>query len=104
MGGYSNKHVVDERFVVKVPNTYSLEKVGPVLCAGVTLYDPLKHWGATKGGLKVGIVGLGGLGLMGVKLAKAMGNEVSVISSSPNKAEAAKNIGADNFILITDAA
>jgi uncharacterized zinc-type alcohol dehydrogenase-like protein len=56
-----------------------------LLCAGITLYDPLKHWGALKGGLKIGIAGLGGLGLMGVKLALAMGNEVTVISSSPSK-------------------
>ena len=76
MGGYANKHVVDERFVVKVPKGYALDKAGPVLCAGITLFDPLKHWGALKGGLRVGIAGLGGLGLMGVKLAKAMGNHV----------------------------
>ncbi len=66
------------------------------------MYSPLKHWGATKGGMNVGIIGIGGLGQMGVRLAKAMGNEVTAISTSPNKAEIAKEIGATNFVISKD--
>lgn len=82
-GGYTNKHIVNERFVIKIPDNYPSDAAGPVFCAGVTLYDPLKHWGALKGGMKIGVAGFGGLGLMGVKLAIAMGNEVVVLSTSP---------------------
>lgn len=71
--------------MIKIPEGYPLEKAGPLLCAAITLFDPLKNWNALNGGLKIGIAGLGGLGMMGVKLAVAMGNEVTVISSSPNK-------------------
>jgi uncharacterized zinc-type alcohol dehydrogenase-like protein len=85
LGGYSNKHVVDERFVIKIPKGYDLEKAGPIFCAGITLYDPLKHWGATKGGLNIGIAGFGGLGVMGVKIAIALGNKVTVLSTSSSK-------------------
>lgn len=73
-GGYTNKNIVHEKFVIKVPDNYPSEHAGVIFCAGVTLYDPLKHWGATKGGLNIAIAGFGGLGLMGVKLAVAMGN------------------------------
>jgi alcohol dehydrogenase (NADP+) len=66
-GGYTTRNVVDEKFVIKVPENYPIESAGVILCAGITLYDPLKHWGALKGGLKIGIAGFGGLGLMGVK-------------------------------------
>ncbi len=68
------------------------------------MYSPLKHWGANKGGLNVGIIGIGGLGQMGIRLAKAMGNNVTAISTSPNKAEMAKEIGANNFVISTDKA
>jgi len=100
-GGYSGHHTVPERFIVKVPEGYPLESAGPVFCAGVTMFCPLSNWGADKGGKRVGIVGIGGLGQMGVQLAKAMGNTVTAISTSPNKKEAAMEIGADNFVVST---
>lgn len=80
-----------ERFAVKIPDTIPIDKAGPIMCAGITLYDPLKYWGATSGKkMTVGIVGIGGLGTMGLKLAKALGHTVVAVSSSPNKAEIAK--------------
>lgn len=81
-----------------------MEFAGPVFCAGVTMYSPLKHWGATKGGMNIGIVGIGGLGQMGVRLAKVMGNTVTAISTSPNKEAVAKSIGASNFVVSKDEA
>lgn len=77
------------------------------MCAGITLYDPLEHWGAAKEGAKkmcIGIIGIGGLGTMGIKMAKAMGHRVVAISTSPNKADLAKSKGADGFVVSTDAA
>ena len=77
-----------------------MEKAGPILCAGITMYDPLKHWGAAGDKqLTVGIVGIGGLGTMGIKLAKALGNKVVAISSSENKEQLAKEKGADVFVV-----
>jgi D-arabinose 1-dehydrogenase-like Zn-dependent alcohol dehydrogenase len=82
----------------------SLEVVGPVLCAGITLFDPLRHWGATKPGAKmtVGVIGVGGLGTMGIKLAKAYGHHVVAVSTSPNKEAMAKEKGADTFVVSKD--
>ncbi|WP_294393939.1 NAD(P)-dependent alcohol dehydrogenase [uncultured Sphingomonas sp.] len=92
-GGYSNTIVVREDFVLKVPETLPIEAAAPILCAGVTTYSPLKHWGV-KPGHKVGIVGLGGLGDMAVKLAKAMGAEVTVFTTTKEKVAEAEKLGA----------
>lgn len=100
-GGYSNYFVVDADYAVTVPDNLDLAGVAPLLCAGITLYSPLKHWGAGAG-MKVGIVGLGGLGHMGVKFAKALGANVSVFSHSPNKESDALAMGADHFIVTKD--
>lgn len=100
-GGYSEKIVVDEDFILRVPDNLDLAAAAPLLCAGVTTWSPLKHWNVGEGH-KVGIVGIGGLGHMGVKLAKAMGAHVVVITTSPSKVEDAKRLGADEVILSTD--
>jgi len=102
-GGYSNNFVVDADYAVHVPENLDLSGVAPLLCAGITLYSPLKHWGA-KAGMKVGIVGLGGLGHMGVKFAKALGSHVTVFSHSPNKEKDARAMGADEFVVTKDPA
>ena len=96
-GGYSTHIVVNEKFTLHVPETLDLKGVAPLLCAGITTYSPLRHWKVGKGH-KVAIVGLGGLGHMGVKLAAAMGAEVTVLSTSDNKEADAKRLGATNFI------
>ena len=102
-GGYSDHIVVDEGFVLKVGHhADDLAAVAPLLCAGITTYSPLKHWKVGPG-QKVGIVGLGGLGHMGVKIAAAMGAEVYVFSTSPNKREDAKRLGAVELIVSKDA-
>jgi len=101
-GGYSSSYTVNQRYLIKIPKSYPLESAGPLFCAAITMYSPLAHWGAIKGGKNVGIVGIGGLGQMGVQLAKAMGNKVTAISTSPNKKETALEIGADNFVVSTD--
>jgi len=103
-GGYSGSQTVHQRFIIKVPEGFPLEAAGPVFCAGITMYSPLCHWGVKAGGKRVGIIGIGGLGQMGVRLAKAMGNTVTAISTSPGKEAAAREIGADNFVISTDAA
>jgi len=100
-GGYSERVVVDEDFVLRVPENLDLAATAPLLCAGITTYSPLKHWNVGAG-MNVGIVGIGGLGHMGVKLAKAMGAYVVVITTSIAKAEDAKRLGADKVILSTD--
>src|SRR5215204_3320086 len=100
-GGYSESIVVDEAFVLRVPEKLDLAATAPLLCAGITTYSPLKHWNVGPG-KKVGVVGLGGLGHMGVKLAKAMGAEVFVFTTSPSKVEDAKRLGADEVILSKD--
>ena len=102
-GGYSESIVVDERFVLKVPANLNLAGVAPLLCAGITTYSPIKRWGDIKG-KKVGVVGLGGLGHMGVKFAKALGAQVVVFTTSPKKKDDALRLGADEVIVSTDPA
>jgi alcohol dehydrogenase (NADP+) len=101
-GGYSDSVVVDERFVLKVPKNLDLAGAAPLLCAGITTFSPLHHWGVTKG-KKVGIVGLGGLGHMGVKFAHALGAHVVLFTTSPNKKDDALRLGADEVIVSRDA-
>jgi uncharacterized zinc-type alcohol dehydrogenase-like protein len=101
-GGYSTHVVVDENYVLHMPATLDLAASAPLLCAGITTYSPLRHWKAGPG-KKVGIVGLGGLGHMGVKLAHAMGAHVVMITSSPSKVPDAKALGADEVIVSRDA-
>jgi alcohol dehydrogenase (NADP+) len=91
-GGYSDSIVVDERYVLRVPNGLSPAGAAPLLCAGITTYSPLRHWNVKKG-QKVGIVGLGGLGHMGVKFAKAFGANVILFTTSPNKTADAIRLG-----------
>ena len=102
-GGYSNNIVVDEAYALKVSADQNLEGVAPLLCAGITTYSPLRRF-KVGAGQKVGIVGLGGLGHMGVKLAASMGAEVTVFSTSPSKEEDAKKLGAHNFVISRDEA
>jgi uncharacterized zinc-type alcohol dehydrogenase-like protein len=97
-GGYSDSVVVDERFVLRVPDNLAPAGAAPLLCAGITTYSPLRHAGVTKG-QKVGVVGLGGLGHMGVKLAHAFGAHVIVFTTSPNKKEDALRLGADEVVV-----
>jgi alcohol dehydrogenase (NADP+) len=101
-GGYSDSIVVDHRFVLKVPANLDLAGTAPLLCAGITTYSPMHHWGVTKG-KKVGIVGLGGLGHMGVKFAHALGAHTVLFTTSPNKVEDALRLGADEVVLSRDA-
>jgi uncharacterized zinc-type alcohol dehydrogenase-like protein len=101
-GGYSKQVVVDQRFVLSVAEQASLEGVAPLLCAGITTYSPLRHWKVGKGS-RVGVVGLGGLGHMAVKLAVAMGAEVTLVSSSDRKREDAKRLGAHEYVVSSDA-
>ena len=100
-GGYSESIVVDEAFVLRVPENLDLAATAPLLCAGITTYSPLKHWNVGPG-KKVGVVGIGGLGHMAVKLAKAMGAEVIVFTTSTSKIEDAKRLGADDVVLSKD--
>jgi uncharacterized zinc-type alcohol dehydrogenase-like protein len=101
-GGYSDSVVVDERFVLRAPANLNLAGVAPLLCAGITTYSPMRHWGVTKG-KKVGVVGLGGLGHMGVKFAHALGAHVVVFTTSPNKKEDALRLGADEVVISRNA-
>jgi len=101
-GGYSDSIVVDEHFVLRVPGNLDLAGAAPLLCAGITTYSPLRHWGVTQG-KKVGVVGLGGLGHMGVKFARAFGAHVVVFTSSPGKKEDAFRLGAHQVVLSRDA-
>jgi alcohol dehydrogenase (NADP+) len=96
-GGYSDSVVVDQRFVLKVPSNLDLAGTAPLLCAGITTYSPLRHWGVTKG-KKVGVVGLGGLGHMGVKFAHALGAHTVVFTTSSHKVEDAIRLGADEVV------
>ncbi|MFE6623503.1 NAD(P)-dependent alcohol dehydrogenase [Streptomyces sp. NPDC008086] len=100
-GGYSQKVVVDENFVVRVPDGLSLDVAAPLLCAGITTYSPLKHWGAGPG-KKVAVIGLGGLGHMGVKIAHALGAEVTVLSQSLRKKDDGLKLGADHYYATSD--
>jgi uncharacterized zinc-type alcohol dehydrogenase-like protein len=101
-GGYSDSVVVDERFVLGVPSNLDLAGAAPLLCAGITTYSPMRHWGVTKG-KKVGVVGLGGLGHMGVKFADALGAHVVAFTTSPNKKEDALRLGADEVVVSRNA-
>ena len=102
-GGYSNQIVVDQDFVLRIPEGMDLASSAPLLCAGITLYSPLRHWGAGPG-KKVGIIGLGGLGHMGVKLAHAMGATTVLFTTSPSKVEDGRKLGADDVVISKDAA
>lgn len=101
MGGYSDSFVIDEDYAVHVPTNLDLTGVAPLMCAGITLYSPLKNWKAGPG-KKVGVIGLGGLGHMGVKFAVALGAEVTVFSHSPAKESDAKSMGAHHFVSTKD--
>jgi len=101
-GGYSETIVVDEHFVLRVPANLDLAGAAPLLCAGITTYSPIRHWGVSKG-KKVGVVGLGGLGHMGVKISHALGAHVAVFTTSPEKKEDALRLGADEVIVSRNA-
>ena len=101
-GGYSQKVVVDEHFVLKIPTNLNLAAVAPLLCAGITTWSPLRHWKVGKGS-KVAVVGLGGLGHMAIKLAKGLGADVTLFSRSEGKVKDGKELGADNVVISTDA-
>ena len=100
-GGYSDSIVVREEFVCRIPDSIDLEHAAPLLCAGITTYSPLKRWGL-KPNDRIAVVGLGGLGHMTVKMAKAMGADVTVLTTSPEKADAARSLGAEDVIISTD--
>ena len=100
-GGYSNMIVVDENYVLRIPDKLPLDRAAPLMCAGITLYSPLKHWKAGPG-RKVAIIGFGGLGHMGVKIAHALGARVTVLSHSLKKLEDAKRMGAHHFYATSD--
>src|SRR5438045_7345377 len=97
-GGYSESIVVDEHFVLRVPSNLNPAAAAPLLCAGITTYSPMHHWGVTRG-KKVGVVGLGGLGHMAVKFAHALGAHVVVFTTSPTKTEVALRLGDDEVVL-----
>jgi len=101
LGGYSSHIVVDQDFVLRIPENLELAGVAPLLCAGITTYSPLRHW-KVKAGQKVGVVGLGGLGHMAVKLAHAMGAKVTLFTTSPGKSEDAKKLGAEAVVISKD--
>ena len=101
-GGYSDSVVVDQRFVLHVPTNLDLAGAAPLLCAGITTYSPMRHWGVTKG-KKVGVVGLGGLGHLGVKIAHALGAHVVVFTTSPGKKGDARRLGADEVVISRNA-
>ena len=101
-GGYSDSIVVDQHFVLRVPSNLDLAGTAPLLCAGITTYSPMRHWGVTKG-KKVGVVGLGGLGHMGVKFAHALGAHTVVFTTSESKKDDALRLGADEVVLSRDA-
>ncbi len=102
-GGYSDKIIVSDKFVLHIPDALDPKAAGPLLCAGITTYSPLKHWKIGPGH-KVAVVGLGGLGHLGLKFAKALGAEVTLFTRSAGKEEEARRLGADHVILSTDAA
>jgi uncharacterized zinc-type alcohol dehydrogenase-like protein len=101
-GGYSDSIVVDQRFVLLVPSNVKLAGAAPLLCAGITTYSPMRHWGVSKG-KKVGVVGLGGLGHMGAKIAHALGAQVVVFTTSPNKKDDALRLCADEVVISKNA-
>ena len=100
-GGYSEKIVVDQKFVLSVPENLDTKAVAPLLCAGITTWSPLRNWNVKKGD-KVGVIGLGGLGHMGIKFAHALGAKVVMITTSPGKSEDAKKLGADEVLISKD--
>jgi uncharacterized zinc-type alcohol dehydrogenase-like protein len=100
-GGYSERIVVSEKFVLKVPDGLDLKGAAPLLCAGITTWSPLRHWNVGKGS-KVAVIGLGGLGHMAIKLAKGLGAEVTLFSRSPAKQQDARRLGADHMVISTD--
>lgn len=100
-GGYSASIVVDQNYVLRIPDNLSLEEAAPLLCAGITTYSPLKHWGAGPG-KKVAVIGLGGLGHMAVKIGSAMGAEITVLSQSLKKKDDGLRLGAKNFFATSD--
>ena len=103
MGGYSASYVVHESFCLKIHNGMPLELSAPILCAGITMYSPLEQWGFVKGEKRtVGVVGIGGLGTMGVKIARALGHDVVAISTSVNKEAIARQKGATHFVVSKD--
>jgi len=102
-GGYSEQVVVAESFVLRIPDALDMKGAAPLLCAGITTWSPLRHWKAGKGS-RVAVVGLGGLGHMGLKLAKALGAEVTLFTRSAGKEEDARRLGADHIVLSTDPA
>ena len=101
-GGYSESIVVDQMFVLRVPSNLKPAGAAPLLCAGITTYSPMRHWGVTKG-KKAGVIGLGGLGHMAVKIAHAMGAHVVVFTTSPGKKEDARRLGADEVVISKNA-
>lgn len=102
-GGYSDQIVVSDKYVLHIPDALDPKAAGPLLCAGITTYSPLKHWKVGRGH-KVAVVGLGGLGHLGLKFAKALGADVSLFTRTPGKEEEARRLGADHVILSTDPA
>ena len=100
-GGYSDKIVVSDKFVLKIPDALDLKGAAPLLCAGITTWSPLMHWKVEKGS-QVAVIGLGGLGHMAIKLAKALGATVTLFSRSPSKEADARKLGADNIVISTD--
>jgi len=103
LGGYSEKIIVDEHFVLRIPDNLDPAAAAPLLCAGITTWSPLRHWKVEKGS-NVAVVGLGGLGHMSIKLAKALGANVTLFSRSPEKIQNALDLGADKVVISTDAA
>ncbi|KAF8411814.1 hypothetical protein HHK36_004373 [Tetracentron sinense] len=102
-GGYSDMMVANERYVIRFPENLPLDAGAPLLCAGITVYSPMKYYGLSEPGTHLGVVGLGGLGHMAVKFAKAFGMKVTVISTSPSKEkEAIEHLGADSFLISRD--
>ncbi|KAG2568688.1 hypothetical protein PVAP13_7NG404200 [Panicum virgatum] len=103
-GGYSDVVVVNQHFVIRFPDGMPLDKGAPLLCAGITVYTPMKYHGLNEPGKRIGVIGLGGLGHVAVKFAKAFGMRVTVISTSPEKREEAmEKLGADDFVVSSDA-
>ncbi|MFV0365897.1 MAG: NAD(P)-dependent alcohol dehydrogenase [Mangrovibacterium sp.] len=101
-GGFSKSYVCDQKYILRMPQFENMAASAPLLCAGITVYSPLKHWGAAPG-KQVGVLGIGGLGHLTIKIAKAMGAEVTVFTTSAGKVEDAKRLGADHAVLSTDA-
>ena len=102
LGGYTGKMVIHQNYAIRIPDKFPLEYAGPIFCSGITTYSPLAYWGALKGGMTIGVVGIGGLGQMAIAQAKAMGNTIVAISTSPHKRAMAMEMGASKFLISTD--